>query len=520
MGHGKGVKPRVTIAIPCYQQGVFLFECLNSLIAQTLVEWEAFVVDDCSSESTIEGIVASYDDFRIRCLRHQENRGLAASRNTAIRAGNGPAVLCLDADDFLHPEFLCATLNALERGSADCAFADFQCVGVESPVWSFDVKPLDELARSQWIPGAGAIMRRSLWERVGGYCDALELRAGNEDWDFWIGAASLGISAVHVPRPLYFYRRHATSMSKSVLAPNEWKTREFMLKRHAAFFATGDRARVFRTDGLLRSAQANRRAGHRSRALLLTARAVASNPKILFGEMKFGLRRRLSPVVSLIRRGFRKIRYFTTKTAANGNGEVVPDPPRDWDDAAPFIHSRDGHLSHDYAVLGTIIRRTGARSVLEIGCGSGRLVPVYLLHAMSPIWVEDTSPSALEICHQRFFHQEQIRYFAGRVEEMGMNESVDLVVSTKVLQHVLDEDELRRMISYLAKKTRSFFINEATVKDTLLLGSRGKGRDYTEIFQSVGFQLRDQGELEADGGARQSWKLFEKNLENLSKATH
>jgi hypothetical protein len=205
---------------------------------------------------------------------------------------------------------------------------------------------------------------------------------------------------------------------------------------------------------------------------------------------------------------------------ANGNGKISVDPPRDWDDVAPSIHSRYGYLSHDYIVLGEIIRRTGARSVLEIGGGSGRLVPVYLLHSMRPIWVQDISAAALDICRQRFFHQEQIRYFAGYVEEMVMTKSVDLVISTRVLQYILDEDELRLTIGFLAKKTRSFFINEAMVEDTFLLDSYSKGRDYTAIFQSLGFQLRDQGELEAERGARQSWKLFEKDLENLSTAAH
>jgi hypothetical protein len=44
---------------------------------------------------------------------------------------------------------------------------------------------------------------------VSGYCGAIEIRAGNEDWDFWIEAANLGFSAAHVSRPLYFYRRRA-----------------------------------------------------------------------------------------------------------------------------------------------------------------------------------------------------------------------------------------------------------------------------------------------------------------------
>ena len=501
---------RVTIAIPCYKQAVFLFECLNSLISQTLVDWEACVVDDCSPDNTIAKIVADYDDDRFRYVRHRENRGLAAARNTAIRVGSASIILCLDADDFLHPEFLCATLNAMEAKGADCAFANFQCVGLESPVWTFGVKTLDELAQTQWIPGAGTIMRRSLWERVGEYCEAVDLRAGNEDWDFWIGAATLGFSAAHVPRPLYFYRRHVISMSKSVLGTIEWKTREFILKRHPKFFATGDRAKVFRTGGLLRSASAHRREKRPLAALLLTSRAIAIDPVILFSGTGSILRRAYKLMRSIVRTTLTQFRHLARKLIADNLSSVVADDaPRNWEALAPIIHQRYGYLSHDYVVLSDIIEKTGVRSVLEIGSGSGRLVPVYLLNAMNPIWLQDISASALNICRERFFPQKHIRYCEGGLEQMTVSPKVDLVVSNRVLQCIIDENDFRRKLNYLIKRTRFFYVNEATIEDA---DSSMKGRDYKPIFESQGFQLRAQGELEAEGGRRQCWKLFEERI--------
>jgi glycosyltransferase involved in cell wall biosynthesis len=503
---------RVTIAIPCYKQGVFLFECLNSLVVQTLVDWEAFVVDDCSPDSAAAEIVASYEDKRIQYVRHRENRGLAAARNTAIHSGSTSTILCLDADDFLHPEFLCATLGAMESHSVDCAFTDFQLVGLESSVRTGAVGTLDDLARTQWIPGAGTIIRRSLWEQVGGYCEAAELRVGNEDWDFWIGAATLGFSAAHVPRPLYFYRRYAISMSKSVLSPVDWKTREFIVKRHPKFFGTGDRAKVFRTGGLLRSAWAQRGANRRLAALRLKLLAVAIDPHILFNDTKSFLRRGYRFAWRLVGRTTIQFKSFAGKLiAVDQSAEVEDGAPRNWEALAPIIHKRYGYLSHDYPVLSDIVEKTGVRSVLEIGCGSGRLVPVYLLHAMSPIWLQDISTSALDICRQRFFPQKHIRYFAGSVDHMTVGAKVDLVVSNRVLQFVLDENDFRRKLNFLSKWTHFFYVNEATIEDNFR-DPYTKGRNYNPILQSLGFHLRDQGELEAEGGARQSWKLFENTI--------
>jgi SAM-dependent methyltransferase len=186
-------------------------------------------------------------------------------------------------------------------------------------------------------------------------------------------------------------------------------------------------------------------------------------------------------------------------------------PPKDWDKAATDIHNRYGYLSHDYSVLGEIIGRIGAKSVLEIGCGSGRLIPVYLLHGMNPIWVQDISASALDICQRRFLHQKQIRYFKGNIQDLPLNTAVDLIVSTRVLQHITSDDDVKRILGFLADKAISFFVNEASALDSVsLMDPYIRGRDYSTIFTKLDFQLSDYGELEAERGVRQSWKLFER----------
>jgi glycosyltransferase involved in cell wall biosynthesis/SAM-dependent methyltransferase len=503
------MNPRVTIAIPCYDQEVFLFECLNSVITQTMTDWEAFVVDDCSSlGSTIPQIVASYGDNRIRFLKHETNRGPAASRNTGISAGKAPTVVVLDADDFLHPDFLSVTLSSLEQSNADCAFANLQCVGLVNSVWFSELKTPDDLAQSQWIPGAGTIMRKTIWERVGGFCEAAELRVGNEDWDFWIKAMSSGLCVAHVPRSLYFYRRRANSMGPSVLAPADWKTRKFILQRHPEFFAVGDRAKIFLTGGLLRSAEAKRRTGHALAALHLTTKAIALDPGILFWKTRSALGRVRRWLRNLLSRAISSITHVSKALMADTSYTLEDPVPRDWDTLAKAIHQRYGYLSHDYSILGDVIKQTRARSVLEIGCGSGRLIPVYLLHGLNPIWAQDVSSCALNICRQRFFLQKHIRYLAGSIDNVPPGMSVDLVVSTRMLQHIPEDEDVRRILHYLADKTNGFFINEASAEEDK--APHIKGRDYNAMLSKLGFQLSNHGELEAEGGARQAWKLFER----------
>jgi glycosyltransferase involved in cell wall biosynthesis len=264
---------RISIIIPCYNQAAFLDECLRSLVAQTFQAWEAIVVDDASTED-ITAVVANAGDPRIRLTRHASNRGLGASRNTGFKLSAAAFVLPLDADDALTPDALEEMLAEFDDDpAADCVFANFELFGAQEEVWHFVVKDMAMFTREQWIPGAGWMMRRTLWEKAGGYCEAAELRGGNEDWDFWLSAAEHGFRTLHIPRPLYRYRQHAVSMALT-LRLIDFDTRQFIYARHREFFdAHGGPAR-FLADGCWRAAQASRKAGELGAELAFSMRAL------------------------------------------------------------------------------------------------------------------------------------------------------------------------------------------------------------------------------------------------------
>jgi glycosyltransferase involved in cell wall biosynthesis len=228
--------PEVSIAIPCYNQAKYLPETLGSLLLQTEHNWEAIVVDDCSTEGDAAAVVARLGDPRIRASRHAVNRGLAAARNTGMREASSDLLLPLDADDMLAPRYLERVVAALRsHPEADCAYTAFQCFGAERDYWPWELGNVESLFYEQWIPGPGALLRRSLWERVGGYCEAEELRKGNEDWDFWLGAAERGFYAIRIAEPLYQYRRQVISMSVWQRS-YEYYTRSFLYRRHKHLF--------------------------------------------------------------------------------------------------------------------------------------------------------------------------------------------------------------------------------------------------------------------------------------------
>jgi glycosyltransferase involved in cell wall biosynthesis len=266
---------KVTVAIPCYNALPYLEDCLRSVLGQSHSDWEALVVDDASTEGDPARVIDALADSRIRLLRHGVNRGLAAARNTAFAAATAPLVLPLDGDDVLAPNFLSSLLAILEKDpSLDCAFTDFELFGARTGIRRMKAEPVSMLATGQWLPGAGVLMRRALWERAGKYCEDPVLRFGNEDWDFWLSAAETGFHAAHLPEPLYRYRQHAANMSSCALIKKDYVTRRFLVQRHQAFFAAHGDRRKFLAEGYWRPADDARCLGRPFQSLYLSLRAL------------------------------------------------------------------------------------------------------------------------------------------------------------------------------------------------------------------------------------------------------
>jgi glycosyltransferase involved in cell wall biosynthesis len=100
----ENTRPTVSVVVPAYNVEKYLRVCLDSILAQSLTDFEVIVVNDGSTDQT-QAICESYCDPRIRLI-NQQNRGLAAARNTGIRHARAKLVAFLDSDDFWHSDKL------------------------------------------------------------------------------------------------------------------------------------------------------------------------------------------------------------------------------------------------------------------------------------------------------------------------------------------------------------------------------------------------------------------------------
>lgn len=109
---------RVSVIIPTYDRADVIGRAVDSVLGQTLTDLELLVVDDGSMDETPH-VLAEYDDDRLTYLRHDENRGGSAARNTGLDAATGEYVAFLDSDDAWRPEKLERQVAVLDERSDD-----------------------------------------------------------------------------------------------------------------------------------------------------------------------------------------------------------------------------------------------------------------------------------------------------------------------------------------------------------------------------------------------------------------
>jgi glycosyltransferase involved in cell wall biosynthesis len=114
--------PKISVLIPAYNVGPYIRECLDSVLNQTMQDFEIICVDDCSTDDTYD-IIKCYADRdeknRIKIIRHDVNKGQASGRNDALVQATGEYVYMLDADDMIVPEALEELYDICSRNQLD-----------------------------------------------------------------------------------------------------------------------------------------------------------------------------------------------------------------------------------------------------------------------------------------------------------------------------------------------------------------------------------------------------------------
>ena len=243
--------PEISVIIPCYNQGRYLNDAIDSVLLQSFVDLEIIVVDDGSTDPETCSILNRLDREKTRLVR-RVNGGLAAARNSGIRTANGNYILPLDCDDCIAPDYLRQAYGVLESDPAcGIVYCKAEKFGAQQGDW-----PLPKFGRLRMALGnvifCSALFRRCDWLQTGGYDE--NLRQGWEDWGFWLALLELGRTVHCLPYTGFYYRKHELSMTSAMSPALKAAIHRHLMGKHPGFFGALSRTPRILLEGYYRLA--------------------------------------------------------------------------------------------------------------------------------------------------------------------------------------------------------------------------------------------------------------------------
>ena len=266
------MNPKVSVIIPAYNTEAYIAKAIESALKQTLTDIEVIIVDDASSDKTVE-VAKSFTDPRLKIIVNQQNLGAAAARNCALRVAKGEWIAVLDSDDWYAAERLEKLVSLANEKNADMIADDLYLIkdGETSP-WSTLIQEseesIDKIIQIGIVyfvqtdvygqPGLHLGISKPLFKREFLVKHGIEyddaIRMGQ---DFWLDMKCLikGARFFLEPKPYYFYRsRPGSLVHKSQLsrltqylnANNSFIQQEVVKKNPALMRALSDNITVYK----------------------------------------------------------------------------------------------------------------------------------------------------------------------------------------------------------------------------------------------------------------------------------
>lgn len=221
--------PKVSVIIPCYNQGIYIEEAINSVLAQTFNDFEIIVINDGSDDADTLSILNGLQKPKTKIF-HTSNRGVSAARNYGIAQSVGEFILPLDADDWIDYRFLSLAVPLLEQNNK------LELIGT-------GVKYFGEMNATEFLPGYHpkqhllqnlffntSLFRRTSFDTVHGYDESF--MEGWEDWDLFVRLVNQP-EQVHVIKDyLLHYRIKNSSRNADLLQEKKHRAEQQFFLKH------------------------------------------------------------------------------------------------------------------------------------------------------------------------------------------------------------------------------------------------------------------------------------------------
>ena len=202
----------VSVIMPCYNDGKYIHEAIESVKNQTYSNWEIIVIDDGSYDEETIKIVNSIDDDRVTVL-HTEHLRPAGARNFGIQHAKGTYILPVDSDDVIDKTYMEKAVKVIEGNpKIGVVYCQAELFGERQGRWELPDYSIDKMLLDN-IVFVSALFYREDWEKTGGFSTIMV--AGMEDYDFWLSILALGKEIIQIPEVLFYYRIKPVSRTTS-----------------------------------------------------------------------------------------------------------------------------------------------------------------------------------------------------------------------------------------------------------------------------------------------------------------
>jgi len=214
------MKPLVSISIPVYNQEHYLYQCLDSVLAQTYDRWECVLVDDGSTDSS--GIICdeyAKKDNRFKVV-HKKNAGLAAARQTGLDNIVGKYVVNIDSDDWIDSKHIENMVMAAEENQADIVICPYfqnsenYQLYIECKPSAFNLQTL-QCEVLEGVYHAGVVLKlfaRSLFTE-----NPIQPAPYSyyEDMFTYLSCLQYAKKVIYIPQATYHYRLNSVSLTNT-----------------------------------------------------------------------------------------------------------------------------------------------------------------------------------------------------------------------------------------------------------------------------------------------------------------
>lgn len=206
--------PLVSVIMPAYNSAFFIEDAIKSVKDQTYTNWELYVIDDASTDATVDLVrVLSEKDPRIHLLQNTTNSGTGEARNKGIRAALGNYISFLDSDDLWLPEKLEIQLNFMKEHDLSMCFSSYLLMNEDGRITGKMVEALpvltfQKLLRSNYVGNLTGIYDVSKTGKI--YSPELRKR---QDWAVWLSILKKTGETKGILKPLAIYRIRRSGIS-------------------------------------------------------------------------------------------------------------------------------------------------------------------------------------------------------------------------------------------------------------------------------------------------------------------